>query len=388
MDAGAPWGERMSAMLISSDSHVVEPGDLWTERMSGAGGVPRELIPRLVVGPEADEIYVGDIAIGATFRGGSAAGKRFESLEGMRLHGRTGDVRPGAYDPHARVFDMDADGVEAEVVYPTTALHMYHKIHDAALLGAILAVYNDWIADFCEAYPHRLRGLAMIVLDDEIEAAAAELRRCAKLGLAGAIIPVYPTPGEFYDDPKYDPFWAEAEALGMPLSLHRATNRPGTFTAPKVSYDRAVLTAPDRVNAENWVRQTLCHLIFSGVLERFPGLRFVQLEHELGWIPFFMDRIDYVYRERPMMITHRFADGSVPTDYLHRNVYHSFQEDALGMRDRGIIGVDNLLWGSDYPHLESTFPRSREILDRVMAAASVDDRERMTRTNTAKLYGF
>ena len=103
------------------------------------------------------------------------------------------------------------------------------------------------------------------------------------------------------------------------------------------------------------------------MLERFPGLRFVQLEHELGWIPFFMDRLDYVYRERPMMITHRFADGSVPTDYLHHNVYHSFQEDALGMRDRGIIGVDNLLWGSDYPHLESTFPRSREILARVMA---------------------
>ena len=101
-----------------------------------------------------------------------------------------------------------------------------------------------------------------------------------------------------------------------------------------------------------------------------------------------MDRIDYVYRERPMMSTHRFAKGSVPTDYLRRNVYHSFQEDALGMRDRGIIGVDNLLWGSDYPHLESTFPRSREILDRVMADVGEDERDRMTRRNTAEMYGF
>lgn len=347
-----------------------------------------DLVPRLVEGPDFDEIYIGDSPIGATFRGGSAAGQRFENLDDMRLHGRTGDVRTGAYEPAARILDMDSDGIEAEIVYPTMALHMMAKIEEGSVLTPIFAAYNDWIAEFCTAYPARLRGLAMIVLDNEITAGAAELERCAKMGLVGAIIPVYPTPGEFYDDPKYDHFWATAEGLRMPLSLHRATNRPGSFTAPKVPYDRAVLTAPDRVNAENWVRQTLCHLIFSGVLERFPHLRFVQLEHELGWIPFFLDRIDYVYRERPMMITRRFADGSVPTDYMRANVFHSFQEDALGMRDRDIIGVDNLLWGSDYPHLESTFPRSHQILDQVMEGVGDDERERITRRNTASLYGL
>ena len=320
------------------------------------GGVPRELIPRLVEGPEADEIYVGDIAIGATFRGGSAAGKRFESLEGMRLHGRTGDVRPGAYDPDARIVDMDADGVAAEVVYPTTALHMYHKIHDAALLGAILAVYNDWIAEFCGAYPHRLRGLAMIVLDNEIEAAARRTAALRQIRPGGGCHPRLPHARRVLRRPQVRPVLGRGRGAG-----HAAESAPGHEPAGNIHRAQGVVRPRRAHRAGPGERRELGapnpvppHLLRRA--RTLPGLRFVQLEHELGWIPFFMDRIDYVYRERPMMIIHRFADGSVPTDYLHRNVYHSFQEDALGMRDRGIIGVDNLLWGSDYPHLESTFP--------------------------------
>jgi hypothetical protein len=137
------------------------------------------------------------------------------------------------------------------------------------------------------------------------------------------------------------------------------------------------------------VRLSLGHMIFSGVFERYPGLRVGSVEHELSWIPHFLDRLDYTYTQR----AHRegwirFKNEALPSDFFHRQVFLSFQEDQLGLRDRDLIGVDQLMWGSDYPHTESTFPRSQEILQRILAGVPESERQQMTSANVARLYQF
>jgi predicted TIM-barrel fold metal-dependent hydrolase len=134
---------------------------------------------------------------------------------------------------------------------------------------------------------------------------------------------------------------------------------------------------------------SLSHLIFSGVFERYPGLQVVSLEHEVAWAGHFLNVIDYTYTQRvPRPDWYRFKDGALPSDFFHRNVFISFQEDALGIQIRSTIGVDNLMWGSDYPHAESTFPRSREILDEILREVPEDERRKLVRDNAARLYRF
>jgi predicted TIM-barrel fold metal-dependent hydrolase len=134
---------------------------------------------------------------------------------------------------------------------------------------------------------------------------------------------------------------------------------------------------------------SLGHLILSGTFERHPALRVGSVEHDLGWVPYFLDRLDYTYAQgyrRAGQI--RYRDGALPRHFFQRNVFVSFQEDAMGIRERAAIGVDTLMWGSDYPHTESTFPRSREIVDRQLRGVPADERASITHRNVARLYEF
>jgi predicted TIM-barrel fold metal-dependent hydrolase len=130
-------------------------------------------------------------------------------------------------------------------------------------------------------------------------------------------------------------------------------------------------------------------MIFSGVFERYPKLQVGSIEMELSWVPHFMDRMDYAYTQRPHGDRwYTFKEDALPSDYFHHNVFLGFQEDAVGIRLRDIIGVDNLQWGSDYPHMESTFPRSREILDELLADCSEEEKVKIVGGNTARVYGL
>ena len=128
-------------------------------------------------------------------------------------------------------------------------------------------------------------------------------------------------------------------------------------------------------------------MIFSGVFERFPKLQVAAIEMELSWVPHFLDRMDYTYTQRQTELTpHRFRDDMLPSDLFHQNVYLSFQEDALGIRDRHIIGVDNLMWGSDYPHAEGTFPRSQEIIQEILVDCTEEEKAKIAGGNAARVY--
>ncbi len=373
----------MSTRVISSDSHIFEPSDLWTGRITQ--GPYKDRVPRIVHREEDDtDWWMCDGVKGLSGgSGGSQAGKRFESETAatMSFADKVENVRPGANDPVEHLKDMDLDGIDVNVLYPSEGLFLY-SVADSGLLNLLFATYNDWLAEFCRTDPRRLKGIAMINLDD-VAVGVAEVERAAKLGLVGAMISVYPTLRP-YDSKEYEPLWAAAQDLEMPLSLHLATNRPDP-SAPQL--DLETMPVSFLVNVDHWVRNSLCDLIFTGVFERYPRLQVGSIEQELAWVPHFLDRIDYNYAERPPVgQRHRFADGVLPSDFFRSNVFVSFQDDRLGLRDRDLIGVDNIMWGSDYPHPESTFPRSREVLDDILGDCTEAERRKIVQTNAERVY--
>ena len=368
--------------LLSSDSHIVEPPDLWTAR------APKdERLPRVVKENDGDWWYVNGRKTMSFL--GIQTGKRFEGdPDKLRTSGSFEEVRPAAYDPAAYVKENLGDGVWGSVIFPSEGLVLF-SVPDSAVVSAAMAVYNDWIAEFCASNTRQLKGVGMINLDDPREA-VRELARCRKLGLGGALISVLPPASKPYRSRDYDEFWAAAVDLAMPLSLHVATDRADPA---KGETKLEVKNVPPSafVNKDFQIRVSLADMILSGVFERFPKLKIGTVEHELGWIPFFLHQIDNVYTERPRRgpdwVFYKNRDV-LPSSFFKTNCFCSFQEDEVGIRLRDLIGVETLLWGSDYPHTESTFPRSGQILNRILGDVDAHERRRITADNSAKLYGF
>src|SRR5438034_10795929 len=186
--------------MISSDSHIVEPPDLWADRIDRRH---RDRAPRVVEEDDADWWFVDGVRTNS-FQGGAQTGKRFDRPEELQPAGHFADVRRGAYDPKEFLADNDLDGVWGSVLYPTEGLSLY-QVPDGELLAAIFAAYNDWLAEFCRYAPARLKGIATIHVED-VAAAIAELTRARTLGLVGAMITVGPAETASYDRPEYEPF--------------------------------------------------------------------------------------------------------------------------------------------------------------------------------------
>ena len=374
-------------VLISSDSHVIEPADLWTTR----GAKPwRDRAPRIVSETNGDWWYVdGQRLFSVT--GGTETGKRFQGNEKLRVQSRMAEVIAGAWDPAAKLKDMDADGVWGELVYPTTATTFWW-LPDTDYAYAMMRCYNDWVAEFAAAQPKRIKALGLVTLDD-IPRGIKELEHCAAIGLAGAMISVYPGAARHYALPLYEPFWAAAQDLGMTLNLHTGSQRLPRAERKSSDPGNAALSPfqlPSSYCTTNyWVQLSLADIIFSGVFERYPKLKVVSVEFEAAWAAHFIHTMDYTYTQRIRRADWpRFQSSALPSDFFRRNVSVSFQEDALAVRMRRDIGVDTLTWGTDYPHAESTFPHSRKIVARLFKDVPDAEQQKMLCTNAARLYGF
>ena len=369
-----------SYRVISSDNHIFEPPDLWTGRIE-----PRfkERAPQMVRENGGDFWDCDGRRVSASVAA-SQAGVRFEAPQKLARSDIFENVRPGAYIPEAHVEDMDVDGIDVSIIYPTVGLMLF-RVPDSELLTDVFRAYNDWLAEFCGPFPHRLKGIGMVNVDD-LQVAVRELERCANIGLAGAMISVYPSESRPYNSPVYEPLWAAAQDLEMPLSLHIGTNRLGVDAqCPPVDPN----TPSYQSNRDHWVRASMAHLIYTGVFERYPKLWVGAVEHELGWIPYFLERLDYYYTQTAIGInSYRYKEDMLPSDYFRRNVFVGFQEDLSGIRDRHLIGVDLLQWGSDYPHPESTFPRSREILEDILADCTEGEKAKIVGGNAARVYNI
>ncbi len=366
-------------LVISSDSHVFETRDLWTQRIDSKY---RGREPRLVRVGDADHIIVEADHKIAGIGNLVGAGNRFDAPEIISFEGTFEQVHRGGWEPEEHVRDMRIDGVSAEVLYPSLGLFFW-LIQDSKLLSASFRAYNDWLAEFCNTNPDLLKGIAMVNLDD-VDDGIKELNRAANMGLIGAMISERPVEERRYDGAEYDPFWAAAQDLNMPLSLHTATAR-GTGT---IEATDTVRFASLRAMKVVLPAVSICDMIFAGVFERYPNLKVVVVEFELAWAAHLLNTMDYAYTERPEETFYRFKGGALPSDFFHNNIYLSFQEDAVGIRLRDVIGVDKMMWGSDYPHPESTFPRSREIIDNILAGVPQDEKAKIVGENVVRLYDF
>jgi predicted TIM-barrel fold metal-dependent hydrolase len=371
-------------MLISADSHVNEPGDLWVERMDKSF---RERAPRVVdnlPGRQPGSYLVLEGIAPIHLTQGLGAGKKPEELPQFFQQTTYKDARRGGWDPAERLRDMDLDGVEAEVIYTTLGFRQFW-FQDAALQQACFRAYNDWLAEYCAYAPKRLAGLALLSLYD-IEAAVRELRRCRQMGLKGAMIWASPPEDRPYSDPLYDPFWAAAQDLNMPLSLHAITGM-GPESQSRRAMGREIQRL-DRylraVTGADEVKRSLTVFIFSGVLERFPGLKLVSAENNVGWLPYVVQSWDRAYE------TSRYMDPSPlqlkPSEYFHRQIYATYIDDPVGVADRHQIGIDNMMWSSDYPHTASTWPHSQDIVARDFKDVPADEKRKIVRDNVTKLY--
>ena len=373
--------------IISADSHIVEPPDMYSSRIAPqfrhrAPKMERRKTPN---GREYDAWVLEGMQVG-TLGAVMQAGQRFDDPSQIDFLGLWEDVRKGAYNADAMLRENEEDGVWGSVLQPSQGLFWY-RVPDSALLSEICRVYNDWIADFCKANPTRLKGIAMLNLDD-IDEGCREIERIKKLGLVGAFIPVSPLPERPYRDPVYDKFWAVAQECDVPLLMHIATNRYGV---PGCEFTMNVgeLTGAGRSTTDFWVRYSLSAMVFAGVFDRFPRLKVGSVEHETAWIPHWLKQMDFTYVERPVFTKGwKSKDGLMPSDYWRRNMFVEFMEDDLGIQMRDHIGVENMLWGSDYPHAESTWPRSQDFIKRIFKGAPEEDVRKITSENAAKMFGF
>ncbi len=357
----------------SSDNHIMEPADLWTERIDPKF---KDRAPRIVRENGNDKWYCEGQPFG-NIGSNQQAGQRFEDPSKINREGVMDTVRLGGVDPDAHVVDLDVDGVQGGVLYPSQGLTLW-GIPPSDLLSAIFRAYNDYLASFCSPHPNRLKGIAMVNVDS-VSDAVSELERIRKIGLAGAMISIEPILP--YKSPEYEPLWAAAQDLDIPLSLHTGTHRwrPGKVITNGVNF----------VLREIETRQCINDMIMTGVFERYPKLDVGAVEFEISWAPFFMDSMDYAYKDLGGYSKgYQFKNDAVPSDFFRQNIFISFQEDDVGIQIRHYVGVKNLMWGSDYPHAESTFPKSREILDRILDGVPEDEQAQIAGSNLARLYHF
>jgi len=363
--------------LISADSHVSEPPDLWATRVDKQY---RERAPHLKINPPGKEgayfFYEGyalhPIGIGL------GAGKSPEELAEFLTKATYADARPGGWDPAERLKDNELDGVEADVLYTTLGFRIFW-LKDPGLQADCFRVYNDWLAEFVSYDPKRMAGLPMISLYDP-KAGARELERCAKMGLKGAMIWCSPPEGQPYSLDIYDPFWATAQELKMPVSLHAIT---GMGMESQYNWGERYMRA---TVLSHEVEKSFSVLIFSGVLDRFPGLQIVSAENNIGWLPYYLQRMDRAFERQ--RISAGFTNKLKPSEYFQRQMWATYIDDYVGVANRHFIGVDKLMWSSDYPHQASTWPHSQDVVVRDFKDASPEDRFKITRANAARLYGF
>ena len=391
--------------LISADSHINEAPGLWEERLPAG---LRERGPRLVRTDDGRDVWMTEgLAPSPLMWPTNAAGQR-EADQPYDEHELTinrEQMMLGSYDPHARLVDMDTDGLAAEVLYPGPLGGLgggggVASIPDDELRAASLHAYNDWLAGFCAVAPRRLIGLALVRLE-EPKFAAAEVERVAGLGLRGAVINGVPDTmgGPPIFSPDYEPVWSVAEEAGLPLSLHIGHSR--SLAALANAAPRSSGSSPTNPLSPTGsqtgltemfftmmcldMAEPLALLIHSGVLERHPKLQFVIAESGIGWLPFVVEHMDYTYERHRLWLKSGIPEK--PSHYFHRSIHATFQQDDdTGLLARHITGVDSLMWASDYPHTDSTWPRSRQIVDRLFRDIPDDERARITSRNAAQLY--
>ena len=364
-------GAANKFFMVSADCHANEPRDFLAKRIE-----PKlaHRLPRV----EVDE-----------------KGERWQITEGYRptrirfkrpLEGEDGRRNASGATPEERLRDMQADGVDAEVIFPNKGLAMW-ATPDPQFAMACCRCWNDWAWETFGPHNDRMSPMACLATGD-LDGSIAEVQRAAKLGFRGLTLPSKPIFGPHdaeqpnYNLPMFDPLWAAIQDADLPMTFHVSTGRDpraakgnGGAVINYVSHSLAPTIEP------------LANLCASGVFERFPKLRFATIEAGIGWVAWALTAMDEAYKKHHMWVQPKL--GGLPSDYFRAHGMASFQEDEPGLRDAQAHDLaGNFMWANDYPHHEGTWPHSAAAIERTMGFLTEDERAQILGLNAARFFGF
>lgn len=368
--------------VISADSHITEPPDCYTAHIDPAW---RDRAPHMVSDETRGDMYVipgmsRPIAMGLV----AAAGKPAEELTvaGVTFE----ELHRSGWDSNYRIADQQRDGVAAEVIYPTVGM-MICNHPDADFKHAAFTAYNRWIADYCSVAPDRLLGCGQTALRS-VDEGIADLQRITDLGLRGVMMPGEPATladdgsGDF-DDPMWDPFWEAAVDLGLPLSFHILTSRTSAFESrprgPRINGFLAIIRG---------IQDIMGTLIYGGVFERHPALKVVCVEADAGWVPHYMYRMDHAWKRHRNWMAPGVELQRLPSEYFAEHIYTTFQDDWTAFRVADHMNWRRLMWANDFPHSDSTWPWSQEMLTEHTSHLTEEMTRAILSGNVADLYGI
>jgi predicted TIM-barrel fold metal-dependent hydrolase len=365
--------------LIDADSHTLEPPHVWTTWLAKRF---HDRAPKLVKDADGGDAWLfapgtKPMEIGLV----TTPGRRYEDI---RWTGYTYDtIRRSCFDPKARLEDMDFDGIDAAFLYPSQrTMHTFMGNEDREFHLAGVRAYNDWLAqEFCAVDPQRLFGLAQMP-NLGVEAAIAEMERCREQGYRGVVITTWPS-GQDDLSREDDRFFAAAQDLGMPVSIHIGVQRRRN---PKPVLDGVASIGAMALAGFLNFPPILSELVMSGLFDRQPRLTIVGVETEVGWVPEVLEQLDNFYwRNRTrtgLSLRH------LPSEYFHRNFVCTFIKDAIGIRLRHDVGVENMAWSTDFPHHGCDWPYSRKVVSEMMVGVPQAERRLIVCGNAMRIYGL
>jgi predicted TIM-barrel fold metal-dependent hydrolase len=369
----------MMTKIIDADGHIVEPRALWDEYVEPAY---RDRIPRIAKDSEGiDRLkFEGRVAENSVYApaamcipGGLSRPELMRTLS-------WDDLRPGSYDPRARLRDMDQEGIDISFLFPSLGMG-FTAIRDAQLSAAACRAYNNWMADFCAADPKRLFSIAPLPLGD-INAAISEMRRVVtNQGVKAIMVRPNPCNNRRLSDPAYDRFWNEAQELDCSIAVHSAV----TGDLPTAGFDRYHDFFQRMIISHPLEQQMACmDLICGGVLDRFPRLRFAFMEAGGGWLPYWLARMDEFYEK----IGHLAPGAKIkPSEYFARQCFCTCEPDDVALKVADTLGANKfLMWASDYPHYDCKFPGAVEELREHCGALAENSRRQIMGDNAARFY--
>lgn len=372
----------MALKVMSADCHMdlfYLPQDAFTARMAARWG---EAIPR-VVERDGQQIWVSNgqmLSVWGVYGPGMTAGKRGRILvqEGFAAG------RARASDPVQRRADQERDGIAAEIIYGILGISRGllggTGIREPGLLSAVYRAYNEYIAEFNRSAPDSYFGLGCLPNHDA-QAAADEVRYCASLGLKGATIVPWGAAMPLWHE-MWEPLWAAAEALDVVITFHVFEGGAATVGSA-VNLKHPVSAGAWTTVAPMQLDEILASVILAGVCERHPALRLVLGESGIGWIPYLLERLDDTWEER---LTDDCPLSMLPSEYFKRQICATFQKDHHGVAAMARIAPDNVMWGSDYPHRDGTWPFSPKVIEEQFHDVDETIARKMLWDNVRRVY--
>ncbi len=358
--------------IISADSHITEAPDTYTAYIDPKY---RDVAPHIVETDDKGDVYVIDgmrrtIPMGLV----AAAGQQWNELNPKA---RYSEIHRSGWDSSVRIADQNRDGVSAEIIYPSVGMVLCNH-QDFDYKAAAMQAYNRWISDYCSVDPTRLIALGQTAMQSP-EQGIADLEAMKALGMRGVMMPGDPQV-EDYDSEVYDEFWEACIDLELVPSFHILTSSADSGSrrrGPKMNSFLSIIRG---------VQDIMGMFVLGGVFERHPRLKLVCVEADAGWVPHYMYRMDHAYKRHRAWLT---ADiDKMPSEYFREHVYLTFQDDFVAFKTANEMNWRRLCWANDFPHSDSTWPWSQEMLTEQMAHLTDEQTRAILCDNVAELYGL